>query len=257
MNKRWINLGLILSLNFSTPLIYSEKDEVIEKTISEAVNASEEDMILVAQQMRLLNEAEKLTDKGFVPASTPIVSSSHLTEIHNINKKIIVDIKYATPHNIFGEALYSSSKAILLEHVIIALNEVQKDLEKEGLGLKVWDAYRPLSIQWKLWNRIPDEKYVSNPLKQPRHTRGTAVDLTLVDLASGKELDMGTNFDDLTYKAHSDCSAISQEAKANRNKLKEAMEKHGFEQYKFEWWHFDYSGWENYPQLNMDFSAVS
>lgn len=179
----------------------------------------------------------------------------NLVDVAKLNPKICVDVKYATADNFTKQIVYDSPRCFLLAEVAEAVNNVQKELEKEGLGLKIWDGYRPLSAQWKLWNIVSDERYVSDPRKGGRHTRGTAVDLTIIS-ADGTELEMGTGFDDFTCKAHRDCTKVSQEAKSNRKKLEDIMVKYGFEPFQFEWWHFDYKGWEQCKSLDVKFEEI-
>ena len=171
-----------------------------------------------------------------------------LTDIHSINKNIRVDLKYATKDNFTRQIVYDFSQCFLLKHVAIALGEVQKELEKSQLGLKIWDGYRPIAAQWKFWKLLPDERYVSDPRKGGLHTRGTAVDATLVD-ENGKELPMPTAFDDFSEKAHANYAGASFEQLRNRDLLRTVMEKHGFSVAETEWWHFNFANWEQHPPL--------
>jgi D-alanyl-D-alanine dipeptidase len=177
---------------------------------------------------------------------------SVLVPIQKINPSIKTEIVYATTRNFTGKIIYKNSECFMRKEVAQALNAVQKELVCKGLGLKIWDAYRPLSAQWKLWEICPDEKYVSDPRKGGRHTRGTAVDVTLVDLKTGKELEMPTGFDDFSEKAWSDYAGASPEAIKNRTLLQAVMEKHGFTGLATEWWHFDYKNWQDYPVLDIE-----
>ena len=185
--------------------------------------------------------------------------SVNLVDISQTLPGILLDIRYATSDNFLGVAVYSKAVCYLHHDAALALDNVRKDVEKTGLFMKIYDGYRPLSVQKIMWDRIQDEKYVSNPAKQKSpHARGTAVDLTLVD-KKGHELLMPTPFDDFTELAHSDSQNVPEEAKKNRNILKTLMEKHGFEQYRYEWWHFDLAGWKNddkYPALDMTFEDL-
>lgn len=162
---------------------------------------------------------------------------------------VIVDLKYATTDNFTGVKIYQSDDCYALDVVVEALSRVQQELESYGLGIKIFDAYRPMSAQWAFWNLIPDERYVSDPRKGGRHTRGTAVDITLVDLQTGIELEMPTPFDDFTENAWSTAEGISIQAKQNRDFLILIMHKHGFTVLPTEWWHFDYNCWEDFPIL--------
>jgi D-alanyl-D-alanine dipeptidase len=123
--------------------------------------------------------------------------------------------------------------------------------------LKIYDGYRPLSVQQKMWDLVRDERYVSNPaVNRGRHTRGTAVDVTLID-RMGNDLDMPSTFDDFTEAAHRDAKTMTATQRANMRKLEAAMAAHGFEPYPFEWWHYDFRGWKNYPVLDISFPALA
>ncbi len=181
-------------------------------------------------------------------------------DIALVNPKIILDIKYATSDNFLGFPVYPQAVCYLHKDAAEALSGVQQELEQIHLGLKVFDGYRPLPVQQIMWDFIQDDRYCSDPAKNKgRHTRGTAVDLTLID-AFGNELEMPTPFDDFSTKAHSDSMDCSKAALKNRQILKEVMEKHGFQQYPFEWWHFDLIGCEDdtkYPPSELAFDQIS
>ncbi len=174
---------------------------------------------------------------------------TRLVSIQSISPNIVIDLRYATRNNFLGEAIYSFTTCSLHEDAAHALHQAQLTFEAVGLGLKVWDGFRPLSAQWKLWEKLPDERYVADPRKGGRHTRGTAVDLTLIDLTSGKELPMPTLFDDFSEKAHRDHTSSSQEARKNHLLLEKIMVASGFAPYPTEWWHYDLAAWESYPVI--------
>jgi D-alanyl-D-alanine dipeptidase len=182
-----------------------------------------------------------------------------LVNVLSVNPRIELDIRYATHNNFLGFPVYQKAACYLHTEVADALSEVQVELESLGLGLKVFDGYRPLHVQQLMWDTIQDERYVMNPAKNKgRHTRGTAIDLTLID-QNGNELEMPSAFDDFTELAHSDYESISSEARHNRQLLKSVMEKYGFVQFPFEWWHFDFAGWNNdeqYPPLDVTFEEL-
>ncbi len=173
----------------------------------------------------------------------------HLVDIHTINPRIRVELLYATPRNFTGQVVYDFDRCFVREVVALALDAVQRALELQDLGLKIWDGYRPLSAQWKFWEIMPDERYVSDPRKGGRHTRGTAVDVTLVN-AAGSELVMPTGFDDFSSRAHRDSREAPEEAIRNRELLREVMERHGFVGIESEWWHYDLVGWEKIPLID-------
>lgn len=173
-----------------------------------------------------------------------------LVDIQKINPRIKIDIKYATEDNFTGRKLYSVPKCFLRRFVALKLDSVQKELEKIELGLKVWDCYRPLSVQEILWSIVPDERYVANPAKGSRHNRGCAVDLTLVD-SLGNELPMPTKYDDFTEKAHRNYKDLPDTVVKNRKLLEDVMKKYGFIPLPSEWWHFDFEGWEKFSILDI------
>ncbi len=173
-------------------------------------------------------------------------------EIKTVITDVIIALPYATENNYFKKQFYKSNRCFLRRRVVLELAEVQKDLSKRGLGLKIWDGYRPRSVQWAFWKVLPDPKYVADPRNGSRHNRGAAVDLTLVELATGKELPMPTAFDDFTPKAAADFKLADPEQTKNRLTLQEAMTAHGFQIFPSEWWHFDARGWERYPLEDID-----
>lgn len=183
----------------------------------------------------------------------------NLVDITQVNPRIVLDIRYATSNNFLGFPVYPKAACYLHKEVASALDQVEQELFLRQLGIKVFDGYRPLSVQQTMWDAIQDERYVSNPQKNKgRHTRGTAIDLTLID-HRGEELEMPTGFDDFTEKAHSDCLDVSDAAIYNRELLKEVMSKYGFESLPTEWWHFDFHGWrddEKYPPLDVTFDQL-
>ncbi|HEB41504.1 MAG TPA: peptidase M15 [Candidatus Dependentiae bacterium] len=178
-------------------------------------------------------------------------TKNNLIELQSVNPNIIIDLRYATTDNFTKKQIYSVAKCYLLKEVAEALSRVQQELEQKGLGLKVWDGYRPISTQWKLWKIVPDERYVSDPRKGGRHTRGTSVDLTLVQVSDGKELVMPTEFDYFSPKAWRDYDDLSDRVKRNRQLLQDVMEKYDFIGLPTEWWHFDYRGWESYKEFDV------
>lgn len=181
----------------------------------------------------------------------------HLVDVGGIQPPLLLEIRYATTANFTGTVLYPAARAYLHRDAARALERVQRDLAKEGLGLKLYDGYRPLSVQQKMWDLVRDERYVSNPaVNRGRHTRGTAVDVTLVDKL-GNELPMPTTFDDFTEAAHRDSKTMTPGQRANMERLATAMARHGFLPYPFEWWHFDLRDWKKYPVLDISYEALA
>ncbi len=176
---------------------------------------------------------------------------SKLVDIQSVIPGIQVDLKYATADNFTGQVVYHFHHCLLIKEAALRLRNVQTELETMGLGLKIWDGFRPVAAQWKFWELIPDERYVSDPRKGGRHTRGTAVDLTLIT-KEGQELPMPSAFDDFSEKAHRNYWGATEEAIKNRELLQNVMEKHGFVGLPTEWWHFDLIGWENYLPIDAE-----
>lgn len=183
------------------------------------------------------------------------LGTSNLVDIQKVNPNILIDLRYATPDNFTGEVVYTFHKCYLRKEVADALSAVQKDLEGLELGIKVWDGYRTMEAQTKFWELVPDERYVSPPSKGGRHTRGTAVDLTLV-YADGTELAMPSMFDEFSELAHRDYMNLPKEVIDNRNLLEEVMKEHGFIGLDTEWWHFDYQGWKSYDIPAVDIAEL-
>ncbi len=182
-------------------------------------------------------------------------SWARLVDIRTVNPNIRLDIRYATANNFLKRKLYSTAKCALRSSVAQKLALVQTDLEKVGLGLKVYDCYRPFSVTKQMWEFLPDPNYVANPARGSRHNRGAAIDLTLVD-RTGKELEMPTPFDDFTKKAHRDYAGGSAQSRKHRQLLEDAMKKQGFIGITTEWWHFDSEDWQKFAILDVSLGAI-
>jgi len=172
-----------------------------------------------------------------------------IVDLLSIDSSFVLDIRYATDNNFTKRVLYPAAKAKLRREAAESLASVQRELKSKNLGLKIYDGYRPLSIQWKLWEVVPNEDFVANPKKGSKHNRGAAVDLTIVD-SLGSELEMPTGYDDFTEKASHDFLNISESALQNRALLKDVMTRHGFLPIKSEWWHYDFHGWEQFDIMD-------
>jgi D-alanyl-D-alanine dipeptidase len=173
-----------------------------------------------------------------------------VVDLWAVDPRIVTDVRYATTNNFTGQKLYPVPRCMLRESVALRLRLVQDQLVKRGLGLKVYDGYRPRSVQEELWKIMPDPDYVAPPQKGSRHNRGGAVDLTLVD-AEGKELEMPTPFDSFAPAARADYAGGTATSRKNRDMLIKAMRMGRFRVLATEWWHFDAPGWENYPVLDV------
>ncbi len=192
---------------------------------------------------------------------TPQAREAGLVDVSARIPGLVLDVRYATTDNFAGEAVYPAPRCWLQEPVAERLARVQGDLEGQGLGLKVFDCYRPFSVQERFWALVPDDRYVGRPVRGEdgspvegsRHNRGAAVDVSLVHLASGEALAMPTDYDDFSERAAADHDdGLEPRVIANRDTLIAAMAAHGFQVLPSEWWHFDAEGWEQYPLLDIE-----
>lgn len=183
-----------------------------------------------------------------------------LVALNEVNPNIKIECMYATYKNFTGQRIYPKKfykRTYLLKEVAQQLSKVQKELETQGLGLLVWDAFRPMEGQKKLWEVFPVEGFVAPPSKGGRHTRGTTVDLTIIKLSDGQPLTMGTGFDVFIPQSKAASTTISKEAQRNRKLLQTVMKKYGFTVLPTEWWHFDYKNIWSYPPLEVTFDDLN
>lgn len=184
-------------------------------------------------------------------------SLQKMVELKKLMPDLEYDLRYATPDNFTGATLYASGDQTFLRVApAAALQKVANDLEKNGLGLKIFDAYRPYKVTVKMWELVHDERFVANPAKGSGHNRGLSVDLTLIDLETGKELDMGTGFDHFSDTAHHNFKSLSQPVLQNRVLLKKTLEKYGFKSLDTEWWHYSWPNDRDYQVLDIDFKKL-
>jgi zinc D-Ala-D-Ala dipeptidase len=176
-----------------------------------------------------------------------------LIDIHDLDPTIVLDIRYARADNFTGVAVYPVARCLLRRDVAGRIVRVHRTLGQRGLGLKLWDCYRPISVQQRFWELVPDPRYVARPVIEKgvarqgsRHNRGAAVDVTLVD-ARGVELTMPTAHDDFSARAHRGSGQHSLIARRNMDLLQSSMEAEGFIPLATEWWHFDAPDWRRYP----------
>lgn len=185
-------------------------------------------------------------------------SLQKMTEIKQAIPSIIYDLRYATKQNFTHVRLYKKGdKTFARLAVVHALANVQNELAARGCGLKIWDAYRPYSVTKKMWDLIHDDRYVADPSKGSGHNRGIAVDVTIVDIRAGKELDMGTGFDNFTDSAHHTFKNFPVQVLRNRDLLKAIMEKYGFKALETEWWHYSWPNDRSYEVLDLNLRKVN
>jgi D-alanyl-D-alanine dipeptidase len=179
-----------------------------------------------------------------------------LTDLKKLVPGIVIDLRYATTNNFTKTVLYKHPVAYLHPIPANALLKVQQDLARSGLGLKIYDAFRPFSATCSMWRLATDRHFVANPRKGSNHNRGLAVDLTLIDLKTGKELDMGTGFDNFTDSASHLFIDLPTIVITNRKTLKNAMRKAGFSALPNEWWHYSWQNNDDYEVIDLDFDTI-
>jgi D-alanyl-D-alanine dipeptidase len=181
-----------------------------------------------------------------------------LVELVTLDPTIKLDIRYATTNNFLGTPVYTQARAFLQRPAAEALLRAQHELKAQGYGLIIHDGYRPWYVTKIFYDAVPLDKriFVADPTAGSKHNRGCAVDLSLYDLKTGKEVDMPSGYDEMTERAYADYPGGTAEQRALRLLLRQAMEKQGFAVIPKEWWHFDYKDWKQYPILNVKFEDL-
>ncbi len=170
---------------------------------------------------------------------------------------VILDLRYATTNNFMKQQLYPKiATAYLRKPVADSLAEIEKELKLKGLGLKIFDAYRPYAVTEKMWEPVQDYRYAADPKKGSGHNRGVAVDLTIINFETKKELDMGTGFDNFSDSAHHAFANLPEAVLQNRLLLKNIMEQHGFKALDTEWWHYSLPNAKDFELLNINFKKL-
>lgn len=188
-----------------------------------------------------------LLDGVSMPAT---ILSGNLVEIQSVDPSITVDLPYATIYNFTGKKLYPKPYCYVHMDTAMALSAVQRDLAAHGYGLKIWDGYRPISLEQEISHAPTEDRVVHHPKQADRHARGTGVSVTLVD-RQGLEIAMPTPFDIFTERTLRDFQSLSEDVIFHRTLLEQAMERHGFIPYARLWWHFDLKDYEKYPILDI------
>lgn len=181
-----------------------------------------------------------------------------LLELVKLDNTIKLDIRYARADNFVGRPVYSEARAFLQRPAAEAVLRVHQKLKKQGLGLVIFDGYRPWRVTKLFWEVTPEDKrkFVANPEKGSKHNRGCAVDLSIYDLKTGAEIGMPSDFDEFTERASPDYLGGTKTQTKNRDLLRRLMEMEGFAVNSNEWWHFDYKDWQEYPIFDIAFSEI-
>ncbi len=193
------------------------------------------------------------------PPATPAQNAtSDLVEVVTLDSTIRLDIRYATSNNFMKRPMYTQVRAFLQRPAAEALVRANARLKKRGFGILLFDAYRPWDVTKQFWDETPpvQRKFVANPKEGSKHNRGCAVDVSLYDVRTGKEVTMPSAYDEFTARAAARYKGGTLQQRRMRDLLREAMEAEGFSVHPAEWWHFDFHSWRDYPILNIPFDSL-
>jgi len=184
---------------------------------------------------------------------------AHLIELITLDDTIKLDIRYATENNFMGTKVYPEARVFMQKPAAEAIVRVHNKLKKQGLGLVIYDGYRPWTITKLFWDTVQpeDRKFVANPTKGSKHNRGCAVDLGIFDLTTGLAIPMPSAFDEFTERASPNYAGGTDEERRNRDLLRSLMEGEGYTVNPDEWWHFDYRDWEMYAICDVSFEEAA
>ena len=181
---------------------------------------------------------------------------NELVEIKKAIPSVVLDIRYATKNNFMQQVMYKQPRVFARKPVVEQLKKIQAILNKKGYGLKIFDAYRPYAITVAFYQKASDKNFVANPAKGSKHNRGCAVDLTIIDLKTGKDVPMPTPYDSFAPEAAPHFEKLPASIIKNRDFLIATMQANGFKVIYNEWWHFDFNGWQDYELMDIPFEKL-
>lgn len=189
------------------------------------------------------------------PVEPAATRAPDLVEVVALDPTIHTDVRYATTNNFARRAVYPVARVYLQREAADAVVRAHRTLAASGYGLLLFDGYRPWSVTRLFWEITPPAQraFVADPRKGSRHNRGCAVDLTLYDRTTGREVEMPSAYDDFSEKASPAWAGGDPAARARRDLLRRTLEAEGFAVYENEWWHYDFRGWREYPVLDLSF----
>lgn len=210
-----------------------------------AQNAGSNKLVVISDYQQYRDQVKDDSTKGMV-------------ELKSVIPQLVYDLKYAGADNFMHRLMYPENtvNTFLRLPAVKSLEAIQDELNKKGLGLKIFDAYRPYSVTVRFWELVKDERYVANPAKGSGHNRGIAVDLTIIDLKTKKELDMGTGFDNFSDTAHHSFIKLPSTVLQNRKMLRSVMEQHGFKALETEWGHYYLAEGNKFEVLDIPFEKL-
>jgi len=242
MRKFQVIIALLIVSSFSTGLLSvafaTEKASLVMKNNSTEIQSATEQPLFRLQPLH---------------HPSPFYYKE-LVELTSLDESFVIDQRYATKNNFTGKIHYDTVLCLIHKDIARRLLAAQRLARSKGLSIKVFDAYRPVSVQQSLYDATPKElrMYVAKPSANSLHPKGLAVDITLVD-STGRELDMPSKFDDFSVKAHIDYEGATDRQKSNRSLLIDIMERSGFRVNKTEWWHYYVPESAAYPLLDVQF----
>jgi len=186
----------------------------------------------------LITSCKSQTINSVIQGDKRVFNDTTFVNLKDYSDDFVYDMKYATDDNFLKSKVYDCAECYLRLKTVSGLIEANKEFIRKGYRIKIYDCYRPLDIQIKMWEIVSNPTYVADPAKGSIHNRGGAVDITLVALA-GKELDMGTTFDHFGIEASHNYSKLSRAVKENRRLLKSVMTAANFNSFDSEWWHYN------------------
>src|SRR5205085_2279916 len=224
-----------------------------------ALAAQQTDSTFRITPVRPVEELRKEALSAQPPREDGPFRKPELVELKELDPKIKLDIRYASTNNFLSTPMYSQARAFLQRPAAEALLRASRKLNSLGYGLLIHDAYRPWYVTKMFWDATPDDKkiFVADPKEGSRHNRGCAVDLSLYDLAAGKPIEMVGVYDEMSERSYAGYPGGTSLQRWHRELLRHAMEEEGFQVYSFEWWHFDYKDWRQYPILNLTFEQIA
>jgi D-alanyl-D-alanine dipeptidase len=193
-----------------------------------------------------------------LPVEKGTFKETNLVELVKLDSTIKLDIRYATKYNFVGQPVYKEARAFLQKDAAEALKKVNTKMHILGYGLLVFDGYRPWDVTKLFYDVTSKEnkKFVADPKEGSRHNRGCAIDVSLYDLVTKKEIEMPGVYDEMTDRSYFDYTGGTEEQRKARDLLIAAMQEEGFTVYKYEWWHFDYKDWQQYRITNKPFAEI-
>jgi zinc D-Ala-D-Ala dipeptidase len=223
-----------------------------------ALAAQERPEVFRIRPVRPVEELRAEAMRASPPRETGKFRTPDLVDLAKLDPKLELDIRYATADNFLSTPVYPVARAFLQRPAAEALLRAHRELGRSGYGVLVFDAYRPWSITKVFWEATPADKreFVANPAQGSRHNRGCAVDLSLYDLKTGREVSMPGGYDEMSERSSPNYKGGTAEQRARRDLLRRAMEKQGFRVFVSEWWHFDYRDFRHYAIQNTPLEGL-